>query len=322
MLTYVINTSENKTFDSDKLFDLAGYNKIRWLNCRLSDIGQCAQYIHEKQNVLGADRFRIAVLVDFFGFDRLRIPYGRRGFGSDDGVDISLYIPYIEVFLLDNLIAYLEKREMYTEDFEVYYVQNTRMEPYEFLDNAPEQLCTILKGCPNEKLEATSCCSECRDTVPEDDPLVAPRKYPPTIPPCERIPYRAFDLYCTECVSLRFYLTDYPYGAQAMTFWEFYNAFRHRLGNKRGIRRHYYISSYGGGNARAAFDTLSLSLYLIRMYEREELIEDGEMEVLHLDADTLKEVLETAWGKINLARKVAKANDSRYFSLKQNMGVV
>jgi len=33
MITYVINTSENKTFDSEKLFDLAGYNKIRWIQC-------------------------------------------------------------------------------------------------------------------------------------------------------------------------------------------------------------------------------------------------------------------------------------------------
>ena len=46
MLTYVINTSENRTLDSDKLFDLAGYNKIKWLNCRLSEVRQCAEYIY------------------------------------------------------------------------------------------------------------------------------------------------------------------------------------------------------------------------------------------------------------------------------------
>ena len=54
MLTYVINTSENKTFDSDRLFDLAGYHKIHWMNCSLSEIGECARTIHEKQNILGA----------------------------------------------------------------------------------------------------------------------------------------------------------------------------------------------------------------------------------------------------------------------------
>jgi len=53
------------------------------------------------------------------------------------------------------------------------YVANSIPNHGSFRKN--HKLCTILKGCPNEKLEATSCCSECRDTVPEDDPLVAPR---------------------------------------------------------------------------------------------------------------------------------------------------
>ena len=78
MITYVINTSENKTFDSGMLFDLAGYSKIRWLYSPLNEIEKCAEKIYEKQNVLGAERFRIAVIVDFFGFDRIRIPYGQR----------------------------------------------------------------------------------------------------------------------------------------------------------------------------------------------------------------------------------------------------
>ena len=32
MITYVINTSDNKIFDSNLLFELAGYNKIRWMH--------------------------------------------------------------------------------------------------------------------------------------------------------------------------------------------------------------------------------------------------------------------------------------------------
>ena len=128
MLTYVINTSENKTFDSSKLFELAGYSKIRWLQCSLNDIQKCVLHISEKQNSIIADDFRIAVIVDFYGFDKIRIPYGRRGFANDEGVDMSLYMPYIEVYLLDNLILKLENKDLYASDFEIYYVQNEKSE--------------------------------------------------------------------------------------------------------------------------------------------------------------------------------------------------
>ena len=81
MLTYVINTSENKTFDSSKLFELAGYSKIRWLQCSLNDIQKCVLHISEKQNSIIADDFRIAVIVDFYGFDKMdfrRCPHAVR----------------------------------------------------------------------------------------------------------------------------------------------------------------------------------------------------------------------------------------------------
>ena len=139
MLTYVINTSENKSFDSEKLFNLAGYSKIRWMSCTLDNIKTCAESIYEKQNVLGADLFRIAVIVDFYSFDRIRMPYGRRGFGQDYGVDLSLYMPYIEVFLLDNLVGYLEKKDLCSSDFEIYYIQNEKCEQYELLDQLRRQ---------------------------------------------------------------------------------------------------------------------------------------------------------------------------------------
>ena len=50
MLTYVINTSENKIFDSNLLFELAGYNKIRWMHCSLDKVKECAIEICDKQN--------------------------------------------------------------------------------------------------------------------------------------------------------------------------------------------------------------------------------------------------------------------------------
>ncbi len=321
MITYVINTSENRTLDSDKLFDLAGYNKIKWMNCTLNEIGQCAETIFEKQNVLGADDFRIAVLVDFFGFDRIRVPYGRRGYLPEEGVDISLYLPYIEVYLLDNLIAFLEKHELHSRDFEIYYVQNTRVERYEFLDNAKSQLAQILQGkdpavgfepdtkaaeheafiIPDSEAEA--------DENPDEDKTVYDEGY-----------YSSFELYCTPNVSLPFKLSDYPYGSDAMSFSQFFKAFSERTSQTNGIRTHYFVSNYGGGKARAAFDSLSLSLYLIRMYEREENSDDsGEIEVNHIDSDCLKEILITAWNRLNLARAITKGGNIEYFSLRENL---
>ena len=291
MLTYVINTSENKTFDSNMLFELAGYNKIRWMQSPLDEIGKCAEEIYEKQNILGADRFRIAIIVDFYNFDRVRIPYGRRGFSSDNGVELCLYMPYIEVFLLDNLIAYLEKKGLFAADFEVYYVQDEKSEHYDLFENAKNQLATIMKGgVPAEK------------TAEDGSEL-----------------FRTFKLYCTAGVTLEFDLENYPYGATEMTFDQFWTAFRTRNSIKVDMRRHYYLTSYGGGSARAALDTLSLSLYLIHTYEREEEIsEEGDMEILHLDPTVLKEVLECAWSKINLAKAVAKRSNIDYYSLEQS----
>ncbi len=458
MLTYVINTSENKTFDSTMLFELAGYNKIRWLNCALQDVRKCAEEIFEKQNVLVADNFRIAIIVDFFGFDRIRAPYGRKGtYGIDEGVDVSIYMPYIEAYLLDNLIFYLENNNLFATDFEVYYVQNEKTERYELFDNAKNQLCKVLEGetkaevnqdvtedeiksyCEerfgDRERDGVKICSEdnvvvkitqltslpikeekapvtkskvkskakSTDVDPANDtevteenaenadallraellhdendkgklypfilksgirvgdevrvadqstpdeyqtftvnelyradgkPLTSSNKAKTevfiripkeitvgnesVISKCETV-YSSFKLYCTPAVSLSFKLSDYPYGLNAMTFSDFWIAFRERMAIKTDIRRHYYLTSYGGGASRAALDTLSLSLYLIRMYEREESIKtEGTLEIAHIDSGILKDVLETAWSKINTAKAVAKKNNLNYYSLEQD----
>lgn len=349
MITYVINTSESRTLNNNQLFELSGYNKIRWLNCPLAEVNKCAQHIYEKQNVLGAENFRIAILVDFFGFDKIRVPFGRINYLYDEGVDISLYLPFIEVYLMDNLIKYLENRDLYTSDFEIYYVQNTKLDQYEFIDNAKEQLYTILSGC-KDGTEGSAEISE--DTTPltvteekddnknpkdkkdkkdkknkktdedneeEDEEQSEEEKEEAMYDP---VPYTSFSLYCTKSMSLRFNLCDYPYGSDKMTFSQFYKAFNSRAGQKTGIRRHYYVSNFGIGRTHVEYDTLSLSLYLIRMYEREEMLfKDGDMEIAHIDPTTLKSVLETAWIKINLACELAKNNPTEYFSLADNVHV-
>ena len=155
MLTYVINTSENKTFDSDLLFELSGYSKIRWMHCRLDEVEECAKEISVKQNILGAEKFRVAVLVDFYGFDRIRRPYGcgGKGYGEETGIDLCLYYPYIETYLVDHLFDYLETRNLHAATREVYYIQNENADRYSFINNREEQLRQVIS--PSEPESAS-----------------------------------------------------------------------------------------------------------------------------------------------------------------------
>lgn len=355
MLTYVINTSENKTFDSSRLFELAGYSKIRWLQCSLNDIPKCVDYIVERQNNILADDFRIAVVIDFFGFDKIRIPYGRNGFTSDEGVDMSLYMPYLEVYLMDNLIVKLENRELFAKDFDIYYVQNEKSERYDIFKSAYSQIKQILVGNENTKIipnnekllliadriisdeavqhllkaptdafdEDADVNDEDRDLIDEAIKLKAMEKKRELLLQEKTLDdvtlYSSFTLYCTENISLEFPLSDYPYGAVEMDFEQFWDAFRDRISRKANIRRHYYVVPYGGGASRSALHTLSLSLYLIHLYEREEdSSEEGDMDVEKLDSRMLCEVLENGWSKINAAKIVAKKNNMEYYSLVDN----
>lgn len=353
MLTYVINTSENKTFDSSRLFELAGYSRIRWMQCSLNDIPKCVEYISERQNNIIADDFRIAVIIDFYGFDKIRIPYGRKGFISDEGVDMSLYMPYLEVYLLDNLVLPLENKELFAKDFEIYYVQNEKSERYEIFNSAPTQIRQILSGGAgkhypsedelkaiadreisdgeidvhiSESKNGSKKSSSADSDAPKNDEderneilakkveILNQRK------DFEDLAlYSSFVLYCTPNISLEFQLKDYPYGALEMTFDRFWDVFRERTAIKTDLRRHYYIVPYGGGPSRAALHTLSLSLYLIHMYEREECTSDeGNMDAAKIDSFALCEVLENGWSKINAAKIVAKKNEMEYYSLDEN----
>lgn len=392
MLTYVINTSDNKTFDSRMLFELAGYSKIRWLHCPLNEIKDVATQICEKQNVVGAERFRVAVIIDFYRFDKIRKPYGRDSFREGDQIDLSLYIPYLEVFLLDNMVAKFEESNLFAEDVEIFYVQNEKSDRYDLFKNAKRQLqdSEVLTGVvetakpireleggadaipaplcdgndalpvpPEEtdapaatedpeipaapkpkkakKAEAKTAGEEAPETKEEDN---EPLSYVPEFLGQREDPswsysedegyvpsennktyaYCEFLLYCSKNVTLTFRLKDYPYGKEYMTFSEFREAFRGRQSYISGLRRHFYVVPYGGGEARAALAMLSLSLYLIRMYEREENIPcDGDMDMLYLDPVLLRDVLETAWNKVTVAKGVIKKNNAKleYYQLEQ-----
>lgn len=349
MLTYVINTSENKTFDSDLLFELSGYSKIRWMHCRLDEVEECAKEISVKQNILGAEKFRVAVLVDFYGFDRIRRPYGcgGKGYGEETGIDLCLYYPYIETYLVDHLFDYLETRNLHAATREVYYIQNENADRYSFINNREEQLRQVIS--PSEPESADE-----EPEIPEDDNSG-------DVTPLDKVSegveinadadgaaevngteeangtsgasgaedaagavvaedeprYPSFDLHCTPEVSLTFRLFDYPYcGSNTTTLGDFIRRFADRTNERSHIFSHVYVTSYGEGDALAAFDTLALSLYLIRMYEREELRDEkNSLQIDHLDPNKVREILQRAWNKIHKAQELARENQCEYYSL-------
>lgn len=376
MHTYVINTSENKTFDSDQLFKLVGYNKISWMNYRLDELDKCAELICEKQTVLGADDFRIAILIDFYGFDRVRAVYGVNGYSpSEEGVDLSIYFPYLEAYMVDHLFAKIQRKEIVVREKHVFYIQDGENDGFNVLDNKEKQLKLILKPeersvtgittvkvsrseFENEKKERKETEELQRMTTEEerqaflseyDDRMKAiadlskaqlkkrqeekDKKRQEELDEEENkeadalkeiyvdVPekrYSNFKLHCTKSLSLDIAISDYPYtDKKGLSFHEFYLAFKQRESQLNGIKRHHYYASFGSGAAKAAFDALSLSLYLIKLYEREEQIkESNEFVIERMEPEKLKNLLVTAWNKICSARTIAINNGSEYYDLK------
>lgn len=378
MLTYVINTSENKTFDCDQLFKLVGYSKICWLNYSLDEIEKCAEEICEKQTALGADDFRLAILIDFYGFDRVRNLYGSDGYTPDEmGVDLSLYFPFIEAYVYDHLFSKIRKKELIIKERHIFYIQNGKHDDFNVVSNIVKQLEYILepdedcvtdvisykvpkeefllkRQLENEKALANKDITSddiegfkqlyeekkrLLENVESDSEIEKRSKAlienlqaaedlkekelfePKTETVYIEIPqkrYSKFNLYCTENLSLSFQMSDYPYtNERGLTFEEFYRAFKQRECLNHDIKRHYYYASFGSGIAKAAFDNLSLSLYLIKLYEREESMRDNEEVVIgRIDPETLKSMLITAWNKICSARTIALNNSSEYYDIK------
>lgn len=394
MFTYVINTSENKTFDSDQLFKLVGYNKICWMNYPLDELEKCVEEIGERQTALGADDFRIAILVDFYGFKRVRNLYGSEGYSaSETGVDLSLYFPFIEAYIADHLFAPIRKKELVIKERHVFYIQNGKHDDFSIIRNDVQQVKYILepdeecvtevisvkvpveemirrkkeqeerelekKGITDAEREELRRLYELKrqemeelssdeDFLKEQEKMIAERqeevdrqeeielkeqfgeeeedkkkkdKEKKNQVSYVEVPekrYSQFNLYCTENLALTFKMSDYPYtNKKGLTFEEFYREFKQRVGVYNGIKRHYYYASFGSGIAKAAFDNLSLSLYIIKMYEREEAITDTEELVIgRIDPDALKNTLITSWNKICSARALALNNSSTYCDIK------
>lgn len=360
MLTYVINTSENKTLDGDFLFRLAGYNKIRWMDYGLERLEECAEEICARQLVLGADNFRVALLIDFYGFDRVRSAYGLNGFLPDEkGVDLSLYFPLIEAYLIDHFFAKIRNKELFPQEKHVFYIQDDKNDGFNLLSNEEEQMKYIFtpdeesrKGttkrlvlkseaekaealekaesaASGETGEAVSAAAENAERVKSpfelEDPIILEGAFADEedekkeeYVEIEENTYSRFRLYCTPDLSLTFSLSDYPYtDREGLSFHEFYTSFKLRESQFYKIVRHHYHASFGSGPTKAAFDNLSLSLYLIKLYEKEDMIhESGDFIVDSLNPMRLQKLLVTSWNKISSARTIALTNSSTYFDIR------
>lgn len=380
MLTYVINTSENKTFESDKLFEFVGYNRIRWMNCKLNEIEKFADEICEKQSAIDADDFRIAVLIDFYAFDMIRLNYGSEGFLPVEkaGVDISVYYPYIKAYLLDHLFYKIEKKSLKISEQEVFYIQNVKNNSFEYLDNQekqvelimnPEERC--LQGIKYVKKRKSEINlgknfaeeADTRAEITDEERKETEKRYQEEIENLKKLledgaklkaieserkkddkksagngetkenasekadvylefpekTYSEFKLHCSDTVSLSFKLSDYPYtNERGLTKEEFYSAFKQREYTLRKVKEHQYVVPFDGGAAKAAFNNLSLFLYLIKKYECEESVVDTENELVvdKMDKDKLKSSLVASWNKIHSARRIAVMNNVDYYDLK------
>lgn len=380
MITYVINTSENKTLDSDQLFKLGGYNKIRWMNYGLNELEKCADEICEKQTILGADDFRIAILVDFYGFDRVRSVYGSQGYSPiESGVDLSVYFPLLEAYIVDHLFSGIQRKELFVREKHIFYIQDDNHDSFNVIDNLEDQIKYILEPeessvtevitlkVPHSELENSRKAQEEKEEskreMTEDERQAVISEYNEKFReltslreeelierqreldkkkkdelenadlehnmqteeiyvdvPCKR--YSDFRLYCTKSLSLDIRLTDYPYtNKKGLTFHEFYLAFKQRESQYNGITRYHFRASFGSGAAKAAFDNLSLSLFLIKLYERDEPIKErSEFVVDNLEPEKLKNMLVTAWNKICSAKSIALNNSSLYYDIRTLAG--
>ena len=337
MLTYVINTSGNKTLDSNRLFELSGYNRIRWMSCELNKIEECAEEIFQSCQTVFVGNFRVAVLVDLFEFDKIRTSYSNDGYKEVNGVDLSLYLPFIEAYLSDHVFGYLERKNINVSECSVIYIHGDRYDDYLQIYNKEYQVYSILSGdektveeIPEKKMTARLAVdndlrhslNEPEDTKPLDirEQLKMGLDVQELRYPLE--PYTAFNLYCTPTVSLAFHLDDYPYGySNAIDFDEFYRAFLVRSEAPSHLRRYHFVAEHTSSIAGIAFDMLVLSLFLISTYEREDVIEtEGVISTDKISPDALREILERSWRKIRAARQIAKGNDSSYYVLNQFLG--
>ena len=345
MQTYVINTSENRVFDSNLLFELVGYNKISWLDSGLDRVEMCAKSIIEKQSAPMADDCRVVVLVDFYSFKKTLHP--DREAASDY---VAIYKNFIEIYLLDHLFDPLRHARVGLDTCEVFYIQYVEQATHRYNDAEKEQVAHLLKlddECRrlrierhNEKVKY----EEQHQTAASVKTEAAKKKASKEVVDMgEEKRYSVFTIEyengVLEFPAESFYQNDYddddidelgiidPNAPEnqmvngKVTFNKFYQGYRTRSAQPRkyGVMTRTYLAS-GAVASRAAFDNLNLSLSLIRIYEREDSLPHSEAQnevIPRVNKTVFRNTLVTAYAKIDAALAAARENGGQnaFFAL-------
>lgn len=333
MLTYVINTSENKVLKSDLLFELVGYNKICWMRSPLDMIGDCAADISKKQQPMTAGDYRVAVLVDFMAFDKTLFP-------EDNPVSeyLAIYRKLIEVYLYEHLYLPLRRSQLGFCGLEVFYIQYT--EKSRILENAAEreQLAALLSETEDEVARIVAEKSVVAPIEPveaEEKPKrgkAAEKTEEPAAPVLPRygeftMEYRGGRL----VFPAKTFCKELDTEGRA-TFECFYKdlAERHGVAMRAfGAYSKTYVAGAASARSesRAAFDNLNLSFALIRAYEQEiSLGGDSREDVLDvpkMNKEAFFDTLRHSYGKVQSALEMVRqrGNSGGFYALETKKSV-
>lgn len=309
MLTYVINTSENKVLKTDLLFELVGYNKISWMRSPLSAIEDCAEEIVKRQQPMTAGEYRVVVLVDFLAFDKTLYP-------EENPVSeyLAIYKSLIEIYLNDHLYTPLRRAQLGFDGLEVFYIQYTEKNTIRENAAEKEQLAQLLglddeyvriveaKKAPRtpeepqktEKKSAKKADAESAETAPE---LLRYETFSVEYRG-GKLTFRA-DEFCKDIGKEKNATFDTFYRNFPEKYDIAYRAF--------GARSRTYVAGTASARSesRAAFDNLNLSLALIRSYEQEVELSvdkrDDVVDVPKMNKDRFFDTLRHSYGKVQSA---------------------
>ncbi len=312
MLTYVINTSENKVLKTDLLFELVGYNKIAWMRSPLANIEDCAEEIVKRQQPMTAGEYRVVVLVDFLAFEKTLFP-------EENPVSeyLAIYKSLIEIYLNDHLYTPLRRAQLGFDGMEVFYIQYT--EKNTIRENAAEkEQLALLLGLEDEHDRIVAEKRAPRETEApakgekkaskKEEP--APEEKGPTLYETFSAEYRGGKLvfraedFCKDIGKKKEASFDTFYRNLAEKYDIAYRAF--------GSRSRTYVAGTASARSesRAAFDNLNLSLALIRAYEQEVELSvdrrDDVVDVPQMNKERFFDTLRHSYGKVQSALELVR----------------
>ena len=323
MLTYVINTSENKVLKSEVLFELVGYNKIIWMRSGLSAIADCADQILRLQQPMTAGEYRVVVLVDFLAFEKTLYP-------EENPVSeyLTIYRKLIEIYLYDQLYAPLRRAQLGFDGLEVFYIQYSEKntlrenaaEKYQVAElvGLPDEASRIIKEKQHAAEEASAPRSADGSKTKKKDEPKADEKA--ELPKYEtfKVAYRNGELlfraedFCKDVKAGE--------GADYESFYRSYTEKHVHAYRAFGSRSRTYVAESASARmeSRAAFDNLNLSLAMIRAYEQERSLtetvseRDDVVDIPKMNRNAFFDVIRKSYGKVQsaleLVRQSGKAN--------------